>query len=57
MCPYTFMHIYAYICIYLVIFKVFKSFVTDYTKYITEYAVKAVFSFVINLFTGNLQLI
>lgn len=37
--------------------KIFKSFVTHYTKYATDYVVKAVFSFVINLFIGNLQLI
>lgn len=57
-CSYAHMYICAH-CVYMVYgnIKVFKSIVTVYTKYVTDYVVKAVFSFVINLFIGNLQLI
>jgi hypothetical protein len=62
-CSYAYMYICdicVCVCVCVCVYgnlKVFKSFVTIYSKYVTDYVVKAVFSFVINLFIGNLQLI
>lgn len=53
---YMYAHLFLYM--YMVILRYINPLLgTDYTKYATGYVVKAVFSFVINLFTQNLQFI